>query len=114
MWQLNGAWFELTPHAINRALDMALDEDAIRGVLGDPRHVRPGTAGRELWTRGSLSAVMEARDGFWAVITFTWATAHAWVVDRGTVRSRSGRLDADRERRMRYAAKMRKKGRSPR
>lgn len=52
MWQLNGAWFELTPHAINRALDMALDEDAIRGVLGDPRHVRPGTAGRELWTRG--------------------------------------------------------------
>lgn len=114
MWQLNGAWFDFTPHAVRRALDMALDDEQIRECLGNPRYVRPGSAGREMWTRDKLSAVMEARDGFWMVITFTWATANAWVIDRETVQSRSGQIDRDRERSMRYARKMRRKGTSPR
>lgn len=114
VYELNGAWFDVSDHATRRALDMALDAEKIAGVLGDPRHVRDGLAGREMWTRGNLTAVVEARDGFWAVITFMWATAAAWAADRETVDSRGFRPDADRERRMRWAAKMRKRGRSVR
>lgn len=109
MWQLNGAWFEVTPHAVNRALDMAVDEAAISAVLGDPRDVRPGTAGRELWTRGKVTAVMEARDGYWAVITFMWATAAGWASE--VVASREQSLSPDRMRAMRHAVKERKRGR---
>lgn len=111
MWQLNGAWFEVTPHAVNRALDMAVDEAAISAVLGDPRDVRPGTAGRELWTRGKVTAVMEAREGYWAVVTFMWSTAAGWAADRETVRSRAEGLSAERMRAMRHAVKERKRGR---
>jgi len=109
---INGAWFELSPHAVQRALDMALDAEAVRETLGNPRHMRPGLNGREMWTRGKVTAVVEERDGFWWVVTFVWATANAWAVDRETVRSRSGRVDADRERAFRYAVKMRKRGRT--
>lgn len=114
MQSINGAWFELTPHSVQRALDMALDADAIRETLGNPRHVRPGKAGREMWTRDKVTAVMEPKDGFWTVVTFVWATANAWVVDRETVHSRSGERDADRDRAFRYATRMRKRGRNVR
>lgn len=110
MWQLNGAWFDLTDHAIQRALDMALTEDTIRETLGNPRHVRRGQAGRELWTRDKLTAVMEEREGFWVVITFVWATANAWAMDKATLQSRDKTFTADRSRAFRYATKMRKRG----
>lgn len=112
--QLNGAWFELTPHAIQRALDMALTEDQIQGALGDPRHVRSGKGMRELWTRDKLTAVVEPREGYWSVVTFVWATANAWATDEATIRSRDGDISADSKRAFRYAAKMRKRGRSVR
>lgn len=111
MWQLNGAWFELTPHAVTRALDMALDEDAIRATLGNPRHMCAGKGVRELWTRGKLTAVVEPREGFWVVITFVWATANAWVVDAETVRSRDSGASRESTRAFRFAAKMRRRGR---
>lgn len=114
MYQLNGAWFELSDHATERAIDMALLPEQVQGVLGDPRHTRPGLAGRELWTRDKVTAVVEARDGYWSVVTFMWATAHAWVVDQESVRSRSHGLSPDRMRAQRYATKMRKRGRSVR
>lgn len=109
MWQLNGAWFDITPHALDRALDMAVEDTLIRGVLGDPRDVRPGVAGRELWTRGKLTAVMEAREGYWAVITFMWSSASGWAAE--AVQSRGEGFTADRRRAMRFAVKERKRGR---
>lgn len=114
MWHLNGAWFEVTPHAVTRALDMALDEDAIRETLGNPRHTRPGLGMREMWTRDKLTAVVEPREGFWMVVTFVWATANAWATDAETVRSRESGISADSKRAFRYAQKMRKRGRSVR
>ncbi len=114
MQSINGAWFEVTPHAVQRALDMALDADLIRETLGNPRHVRPGQAGRELGTRDKITAVVEAREGFWAVITFAWATANGWAMDRETVRSRDYGIGAERERAFRYAVRMRKRGRTVR
>lgn len=109
VYQLNGAWFEMTPHAVGRAIDMAVDEDAIKGVLADPRDVRRANAGREMWTRGKVTAVVEARDGYWAVITFMWSTAAGWAAEQ--VASRSEGLSAERSRAMRYAIKQRKRGR---
>lgn len=114
MYELNGAWFEVTRHALDRAIDMTLDEDTIRAVLGDPRNVKPGRPGRELWTRGPITAVMEAREGYWAVITFMWATANGWAMDRERLGSRSVGLSADRMRAQRYAMKMSRRGRSVR
>lgn len=110
MQSINGAWFDLTPHSVQRALDMTLDADVIRETLGNPRHVRPGKAGREMWTRGKVTAVMEPKDGFWLVVTFVWATANAWATDRETVQSREYVPSAERDRAFRYAAKMRKRG----
>ena len=112
MHQLNGAWFELSQHAMIRALDMALDETAIRDTLGNPRHVQATTEGRE--TRGKVSAVVRPGDGFWTGVTFMWSTAAAWAADRETVQSRSEPFDRGRERAMRYSAKMRKRGRNAR
>lgn len=114
MQSINGAWFDLSPHAIGRALDMALDAEAIRETLGNPRHVRKGLAGREMWTRGKVTAVVAEQDGFWTVVTFLWATANAWVTDTDTIRSRDGVLDAGRRRAFKHAAKMRKRGRTDR
>ena len=114
MHQLNGAWFEFTQHALIRAADMALDEDAIRETLGNPRHVQERAEGKEIWTRGKLSAVVRPQDGVWLVVTFMWATANAWAMDRETVHSRKDPLDRDRDRAMRYSAKMRKRGRNVR
>jgi len=114
MWQLNGAWFEFTPHALDRALDMALEENVIRETLGNPRHTRAGKGMRELWTRDKLTAVVEPREGFWMVVTFVWATANAWVTDTETIRSRESGISADSKRAFRYASKMRKRGRSVR
>lgn len=112
--ELNGAWFELTTHALQRALDMALTEDQIQGALGNPRHVRAGKAGREMWTRDTLTAVVEPKEGFWTVVTFVWATANAWATDEGTIRSRETSISPESKRQFRYAAKMRKRGRSVR
>jgi hypothetical protein len=109
MQQLNGAWFELTPHATRRALDMALDPDDIRECLGNPRHVKPGLAGREMWVRGKIAAVLRPDDGFWVVITFMWSTANGWAME--AVRSRPEGLSAERDRAQRYAMKMTRKGR---
>lgn len=111
MQSINGAWFEITPHAVQRALDMALDAEAIRSALGDPRDVRRGVAGRELWTRGKVTVAVEPREGYWAVITFMWSTAAGWAADRDTVRSRDRGINADRTRAMRFAVKQRKRGR---
>lgn len=114
MQSINGAWFELTPHAIQRALDMTLDPENITETLGNPRHVRAGKAGREMWTRDKVTAVMEAKDGFWMVVTFVWATANAWATDTATIRSRESGISAERTRAFKYAAKMRKRGRTNR
>ena len=114
MWQLNGAWFEVSPHAVERALSMALDEDAIRETLGNPRHMRAGVGMRELWTRDKLTAVVEPREGFWMVITFVWATANAWATDTATIQSRDRDITPEQRRAFKYAAKMRKRGRSVR
>ena len=89
---------------------MALDEDAIRETLGNPRHTRAGVGMRELWTRDKLTAVVEPREGFWMVITFVWATANAWATDRETVQSRGTDLDRAQERRLGYAQKQRRRG----
>src|SRR5690606_21790555 len=97
-----------------RALDMALDEERIAGTLGNPRHVKSAVAGRELWTRGKVAAVLEPRDGFWAVITFMWSTADGWARDRELLGSRPTGLDAERTRKQRYAMKMTRRGRAVR
>lgn len=110
MHQLNGAWFEVSRHATKRALDMALDEAAIRDVLGNPRHVQPATAGREIWTRDKVSAVVFQCDGFWTVVTFMWSTANGWAADRESVHSRSEPFSPEQQRAMRFAVKKRKRG----
>lgn len=110
MHQLNGAWFEFTTHATSRALDMALDEDAIRETLGNPRSTQPGLPGREIWTRDKVSAVVVAQDGFWLVVTFLWSTANGWALDRETVQSRQEPYSADQARAMRYSVKKRRRG----
>jgi len=109
MQQLNGAWFEFTDHAMRRALDMALDAEDIRECLGNPRHVKAATAGREMWVRGKVAAIVKPDDGFWVVVTFMWATANGWAME--PVRSRREGLSAERDRAQRFAMKMTRKGR---
>lgn len=110
MQSINGAWFEITPHAMQRAMDMTLDGEAISAALGNPRTMHPGHPGRENWTRDKVTAVVEAKDGYWAVITFLWATANGWATDTDTIRSRNGNVTAEQKRAMRHAIKARKRG----
>lgn len=104
--QINGAWFRVSPHALQRAVD----PEQVSAVLGRPRHVKRAKAGRELWTNGKVSAVVAESDGFWTVVTFLWATANGWVSDREVLHSRDGGRSAERMRAFRYATKQRKKG----
>lgn len=78
-----GGW-HFTQHAIDRALDMALDPAAIRALLDRPDVVQPSGRdypdGYEIWaTSGRLAAVVVPSDR--VVVTLLWRGV---VYERGT------------------------------
>ena len=62
--------FALTKHAIERALDMALDPDEVRRAVENPTRTEDGRDGRELRTAGRITVVFNADTR--VVITILW------------------------------------------
>lgn len=75
--------FEMTKHAIDRALDMALEGAEIRETVTRPRDSYWSDR-TQSWhrTRGRLTAcVVVAADGVETVRTFLWSKPSGWVAD---------------------------------
>jgi hypothetical protein len=68
--------WEMTQHAIDRALDMAVEGDAIRTVLTDPEGTKPGRVEKypdaELWWNGRVTLAVNPKQK--KVITVLWNT----------------------------------------
>ncbi|MGW0682938.1 hypothetical protein ACWD2L_06190 [Streptomyces sp. NPDC002754] len=64
----------MSKHATERALDMAVDGEAIRDVLDSPQgaHEHPDYPGCEMWTRGRICLAVNPVER--VVITVMWAT----------------------------------------
>ena len=107
--QIDGVWFDMTPHAKQRAVDMALEPEQIRDVLTRPRQRLRAAEMKEKWTRGNLTAVIHPRDGYYTVVTFIWATMSAWRDDRERLHSRDVEFTAQRTRDFRAAKKYQKR-----
>jgi hypothetical protein len=84
--------FEVSNHAVERALQMALDPDDIRAAVMRPRSSFWSDRTDSEWrTRGKITAcVVVNADGVLMVKTFLWAKASGWVAD-GEVGSYEGR-----------------------
>lgn len=96
----------MSPHAVQRAIDMGMDGSEIRAVLLCPRDRLRLPNGRERWTRGKVSLVVAADGAGWTVVTVLWATAAAWVEDAESTASRGeGTFVAEQMRRARRAMK---------
>lgn len=77
-----GGW-HFTQHALDRALDMALDSHQIRSVLSDPQVKQPSgkdyPEGYEIWSHTRIAVVVVPDEK--VVVTFLWRGV---VYDRGT------------------------------
>lgn len=73
--------FTLTPHAVERALDMALDPEEIRLCLTHPEYIRPSVKypGRLNYRRGRITCGIEDRSK--RVITIVWSDPQGWEAD---------------------------------
>jgi hypothetical protein len=70
--------FTLTRHAIQRALDMAVDPEEIRDAWNKPRDThKSGTTGADYLTRGRITLVTRGD----VVVTIMWARQSDWVAD---------------------------------
>lgn len=77
-----GGW-HFTQHALDRALDMALESSWIKGVLRSPQVKQPSGAnypdGYEIWAFDRIAAVVVPDEH--TVVTFLWRGV---VYERGT------------------------------
>ncbi|OII61149.1 hypothetical protein BJP40_06380 [Streptomyces sp. CC53] len=75
--------WKLSTHAVDRALDMALDPDEIRRTLADPAVTQPSGSGYpdncEVWAAGRIALVVAPAERI--VITCLWRGV---VYERGT------------------------------
>jgi hypothetical protein len=77
-----GGW-HFTQHALDRALDMALESTEIRDILREPHVRQPSGAnypdGYEVWARDRIAVVVVPDEN--TVVTFLWRGV---VYERGT------------------------------
>lgn len=74
--------FVMTRHAVDRALDMALDPDEIRDAITRPRYEHyDHKTESDMFTRGRVTACIRYRAGVAHVTTFLWARASDWARD---------------------------------
>jgi hypothetical protein len=101
------AEFIVSPHAIDRALDMALDPADIRETILRPRErYYSARTNSELRTRGKITACVRDDNGLQIVTTFMWAKPSGWAADAeyGTYDGRDNN-NLDGVRRVRRAKK---------
>lgn len=99
--------FIMSNHALERAVDMAVEGDEIRDCMERPRQVHPAGADADYYTRGRITLVVSRSAG--VVKTVLWARASDWVKDRqfeSYGRAEEGLLDG-----VRSARKQRQKQR---
>jgi hypothetical protein len=88
--------FEVSNHAMERALQMALDPDEIRLAVLRPRSSYWSDRSQSEWrTRGRVTACVALNyDGVLTVKTFLWAKASGWVADAevGVYEGRDGEM----------------------
>jgi hypothetical protein len=77
-----GGW-HFTQHALDRALDMALESTEIRDILREPHVRQPSGAnypdGYEVWARDRIAVVVVPDEN--TVVTFLWRGV---IYERGT------------------------------
>ncbi len=102
--------FAMSKHALDRAVDMAVEGHEIRAAMLRPRHVHQLPGYTAYYTHGRITLVV-ATDN-WVVKTILWATANAWIEDRqyGEYDGRSGDADMAGVRRAVKARKKQQKG----
>ena len=83
--------YQLSQHAIQRALDMGVDGYMIRQSLLHPENVRPqyNYQGRDCFDWGVISCVVDRASN--VVVTVLWRTAELWEQDISNAGEYAGR-----------------------
>ena len=83
--------FVMSQHAIQRALDMGIDGDAIRNCLLRPEDVRPQYSyqGRDCYDWGVITCVVDRPSN--TVVTVLWRTPELWEQDISKAGEYAGR-----------------------
>lgn len=87
---------EFTPHALARALDVAVDPSELRDLITHPEQ-RFWSNKFECWTyqRGRLAAGVSEDSGRRVVLTVLWRTDGAWASDASRAPLPAGRYVPD-------------------